>query len=70
MAVVTISLNHHLTVLKKLHMAAFKAVIIALSMVVVAIIYSDIVEDEEETYIEESSKFTRSIVVTILVSTT
>ncbi|XP_046443625.1 deleted in malignant brain tumors 1 protein-like [Daphnia pulex] len=38
-------------------MAALKAVIIALSLLVVAIIYSDIVEDEneEETYFEESA---------------
>jgi hypothetical protein len=53
-------------------MAALKAVIIALSLLVVAIIYSDIVEDEneEETYFQESGKFMRSIVITILVSTT
>lgn len=57
---------------QKLHMAALKAVIIALSLLVVAIIYSDIVEDEneEETYFQESGKFMRSIVITILVSTT
>jgi hypothetical protein len=53
-------------------MAALKAVIIALSLLVVAIIYSDIVEDEneEETYLQESGKFIRSIVITVLVSTT